>query len=481
MYSRRRFLALALSSVGAISLAACGSATVAAPSSAAATAASRSTGASSAATSASTSAAVAAGGTTASAAKPAGNAVHITYMISSTGNLVMDQTYTSIADGFTKSQQAIVVDVHKVTGDFNQELQVELAGGTPPDVFFYLQENIPIPALVSKNIGLALDTYIQRDKYDSSDFLPQAWALNVWQGKVYAIPRDYGNQQIYYNTAMFATAGIPPIPADWKDTTWTFDAYLAAAQKLTKQEGGKTTVWGCVVNEAWRPWATFVYSNGGAVVDKDANGVATDIALTGDAAVAGLQFLQDLIYTHKVAPRPDVASQEGPLQMFASSKVGMVLDNPSAAGNYRKNVSFKWDVGAVPLGHTAKRGSGGGGTAWAITQPSTHHDQSWEFLKWLTSADSQRMEARAGVTTPSRQSVVRSADYLQPGVPPAHAVSFANAQPYVVRDPVSTAWPQVQTEVVNKQLASLWDGSKDAKTVAAAIKQQADPDFKQGS
>jgi multiple sugar transport system substrate-binding protein len=465
-----------------MSLAACGgSVTVAPTASGSATAASTSVSGKSAASGASTQAASAAVNTTASAAKPAGSAVHITYMISSTGNLVMDQTYTAIADSFTKSQQAVAVDVHKVTGNFNQELQVELAGGVPPDVFFYLQENIPIPALVGKQIGFPLDTYIARDKYDSSDFLPQAWALNVWQGKVYAIPRDYGNQQIYYNVELFNAAGIPPIPADWTDTTWTFDAYVAAAQKLTKQEGGKTTVWGCLVNEGWRPWATFVYSNGGTVVDQDANGVSTDISLTSDAAVGGLQFLQDLIYTHKVAPHPDVASQQGQLQLFASSKVGMVLDNSSGAGNYRKNLSFKWDVGAVPLGHAAKRGSGGGGTAWAITQPSTHHDQSWAFLQWLTSADSQRLEARAGVTTPSRQSVVRSADFLQPSLAPAHSVSFANAQPYVVRDPVSAAWPQIQSQIVTKQLDSLWDDSKDAKTVAALIKQQADPVFKSGS
>src|SRR6185437_2470066 len=125
------------------------------------------------------------------------------------------------------------------------------------------------------------------------------------------------------NVDMFTAAGLPMLPADWADTTWTFDAYLAAAQKLTKQDGGKTTVWGCLVNRGWRPWATYVYSNGGAVVDKDANGLATDIALTSDAAVGGMQFLQDLIYKDKVAPKPDVESQEGPLQLFASNKVGM--------------------------------------------------------------------------------------------------------------------------------------------------------------
>lgn len=48
----------------------------------------------------------------------------------------------------------------------------------------------------------------------------------------------------------------------------------------------------------------------------------------------------------------------------------------------------------------------------------------------------------------------------------------------MVRDPVHTNWPQIQKEVVTKNMDTLFDGSKDAKTVAAAIKAAADPMFK---
>jgi len=383
-----------------------------------------------------------------------------------------------VADGFNKSQARVVANPPLVTGNFNQELLIELAGGTPPDVFWYLQENIPIPALVAKNIGYPLDAYISRDKYDPTDYLPQALALNVWQGKMYALPRDYGSQQIFYNVDLFQSAGIPPIPADWSDTTWTFAAYLAAAQKLTKQEGGKTTVWGCLINRAWRPWATFVYSNGGAVVNQDANGEATSIALDSSAATEAMQFLQDMIYKHKVAPPPAIEGQEGSLQLFASSRVGMIVDNPNLVGNYRKSLKFKWDVGAMPLGHATKRGTGGGGTAWAITAQSKQHDAAWQFLQWLCNAESERVAARAGITTPARISILHSPDFLHPGQSPEHSNSFVSADDYVVRDPVSVNWPQIQEEVVNKDMDSLWDDSKDAKALATMIKQQAASMFK---
>lgn len=477
MLSRRALLLRAVTAAGAIGVAltGCGSASSPAPAPGT-TAAPAATTAAGAPAGQPTTAPAASAATAAPAAKGSSAAVHVAWFLDS-GNLTYNQTYTAIGDAFTKSQQGIVVDTQIVTGDTNAQLLTQIAGGTPPDLFRYLQENIPIPALVDKKLGYALDALISRDKYDYSDFLPQAWNLNVWNGKTYGVPRDYGNQQIYYNVEMFKSAGLQPIPTDWNDTTWTFDAFVEAARKLQKTEGSRTTVWGYYVNRAWRPWATFVYSNGGAVVHKDAQGVATDIALTEDAAVGALQYIQDLMLKHKVAPRPDVESQDQ-LQLFSTGKVGMVLDNPSGAGNYRKNVKFEWNVGCVPVGQGGKRGSGGGGTAWAIAAPAKHPEQAWEFLKFLESPEQQRVAARAGVTTPSRKSVVHSEDFLQPGLPPAGAISFANAQEFVVRDPVHTNWPQIQKEVVNKNMDTLFDGSKDAKTVAAAIKAAADPMFK---
>ncbi|HLH73029.1 MAG TPA: extracellular solute-binding protein, partial [Chloroflexota bacterium] len=97
-------------------------------------------------------------------------------------------------------------------GQMNNQLLVQTAGGTPPDVFTFFQENIPIDAAVDKNLLLQIDDLIKRDSYDLSDFLPQAVELNRWEGKLYALPRDYGNQQVYYNVDMFKKKGVP-LPA----------------------------------------------------------------------------------------------------------------------------------------------------------------------------------------------------------------------------------------------------------------------------
>ena len=81
------------------------------------------------------------------------------------------------------------------------------------------------------------------------------------------------------------------------------------------------------------------------------------------------------------------------------------------------------------------------------------------------------------VTTPARVSVVTSETFLDPSKPPAHAQAFADAQEYVVRDPVHELWPEVFQRVVTTNMDQLWSGSKSAAEVAEAIKAAGDPLF----
>lgn len=381
------------------------------------------------------------------------------------------------AQEFSAATPSVKVQVNFIADGTQMvnQLLVQAAGGTPPDVFTFFQEIIPIDAAVERNLLFPIDDLIKRDNLDMSDFLPQAVNLNRWQGKLYALPRDYGNQQVYYNVDMFKKKGVPLPGTDWTDTTWTFDKYLEAAKALTETTGGKTTQWGILTSPVWRVWASFVYSNGGTVVKSDSNGVANAISLTDDAAVAGMQYLQDLIYKEKVAPEPAASTDLGPVDFFGTNKVGMLIGNPTQVTQFRAIKAFTWDVAPLPLGKTDKRGSGGGGTAWGMAKAGKNPDAAWALLKYITTAKAQLQEVAIGATTPSRSSVVNSTEFLSPTLPPKNSKSFAQAQGYVVRDPVNINWPTILSKVVTPNIQLLFGGKNDAKTVAQMIKTQADP------
>lgn len=379
------------------------------------------------------------------------------------------------AKAFGEQNPGIVINHQPVPGsDYNTKIQTLFAAGTPPDVYRYLQEVTPIVTVADKKLHLELDPFISSDNYDTTDFRPSAMALYQWNGSTYALPRDYGHQNLFLNLDLLDKEGIAPPPADWTDTGFKFDTFLDIAQKLTKKEGDRTVQWGFLVNRGWRPWASWVYNNGATVVKMNEQGVASEMSLNDPKAVAALQFLQDLMYKHGVAPRPDIESEMGGFELFASGKVGMMINNPSAVNQYRTITGFKWDVATLPLGEATTRGTGGGGTGWASGAGTKYPSQSWQFLKYISSADAELDEVRVGATTPARVSVVQSKEFLDTEKGPANIAAFAQAQEFVVRDPVHVRWPEIFQRVVVPNMDTLWGGTKTAQEVADTIKAEGD-------
>jgi multiple sugar transport system substrate-binding protein len=396
--------------------------------------------------------------------------------ISDSSNEAVIKVRNEWAKRFTEANPSITVEHQPVpqTSEYNTKLQTMFAAGTPPDLYRYLQETTPIVTVVEKDLHLQLDPYVARDKYDLSDFRPDSITLYKWKDGLYALPRDYGNQNLFYNLSLLEAAGVKPPPADWEDKSFTFAQFLDMTKALTKKSGGRTEQWGFLVNRGWRPWASWVYNNGAAVVKKNADGLATEMALDDPNAIEALQFLQDLMYKEGVSPRPDIEGEAGGFQLFASGKVGVMLTNPTDVSRFRTIDSFKWDVATLPIGKADRRGTGGGGTGWAIPKGTKHPDEAWEFLKFISSAEAQLDEVRAGATTPSRVSVVTSKEFVDPSKPPAHAAAFAQGQEYVVRDPVHTRWPEVFQRVITPNMDTLWGGTKSAAEVAQTIKTEGD-------
>jgi multiple sugar transport system substrate-binding protein len=409
-------------------------------------------------------------------AAPAAAQVTLTFIVDT-----INEGHVKVRDkwaaDFMAANPEVRIDHQTVPQEYVTKIQTLYAAGTPADIYRYLQEVTPIITVAEKNMHLQLDEFVAADDYDIDDFRPDAIALYTWEDKLYALPRDYGNQNIYYNIDLFEEAGAPLPTANWEDRDWNFETFLETATSLTKREGDRTTQWGFLVNRAQRPWASWLYCNGGALVHKDDRGVATETAMTDEASVEALQFVQDLMHVHKVAPTPDLESELGGFDLFASGRVAMMVNNPSAVNRYRTIEAFRWDVATLPIGKAERRGTGGGGTGWAAAAATGAPEWAWKFIAYISSAQAELDEVNAGATTPSRISVVLSEAFLDPDLPPANARGFADAQEYVVRDPVHVLWPEITQRIYNPKMDQLWSGALDAAAVAQEIAAEANPMF----
>jgi ABC-type glycerol-3-phosphate transport system substrate-binding protein len=118
-----------------------------------------------------------------------------------------------------------------------QKLTTLVVSGTPPDLIKWTGA---ASSMSQNGFTTALDAYVARDKFDLGQY-PHTLLQDAgyYQGKLQALPMAYGGNGVamVYNRTLFQHAGLAEPPTKWGDASWTWDAMVAAAQKLNKVNG----------------------------------------------------------------------------------------------------------------------------------------------------------------------------------------------------------------------------------------------------
>ncbi|HEX2516050.1 MAG TPA: sugar ABC transporter substrate-binding protein [Chloroflexota bacterium] len=340
----------------------------------------------------------------------------------------------------------------------NEKVTTAMAGGTPIDVFT-LNPGDMVPFAHQGQVR-AIDDLIRRDRYDATDFFEKCIGQYRWKGKGYALPRGFGNQDIYYNTAVWDGAGNKRPPYDWTSREWTTQEFLDAVLRVSRMSGSAGSsgagVWGWNQGTGLRQWAPWVWVFGGDILDQQ----GAKCILDQGPAVEGLQFLQDLIHKHQVMPPP--AARVNSMTAMGNGQLGMAMGIPSEVGRYRQIQGLAFDV--APMPKQATRLTSGGGIAWHMAAGTPHLNEAWELQKWVSSKDVQTWECEVGGTAPPRKSVIKSPCYNDRSGPPRGIDVFLQAPEFVHTDPQALGWAEAE-EIVTAGLASLWDGSRTARQI----------------
>jgi multiple sugar transport system substrate-binding protein len=286
--------------------------------------------------------------------------------------------------------------------DYWTKLQTEVAGGTSPDVVgmvsMYSQQYIRQGTLLS------IDPYISsQPDVNMDDFWPAIMKAYKWEGKTYALPYDLSTMLLIYNKKLFDEAGVA-YPNDW-----TWDQFVEATQKLTKDTNGdgKTDQFGYILPEF--DWVIDVPLgiNKARFISEDGKTCMLDTP----EAIETIQWLSDLRNKYHVAPTPGEA---GDIPLFETGKAAITWGNPELIQNLvqrigppRKNDKFLWDVCYFPKKQQNSNGVEGG--SFSIGQTTKYPDQTWEFVKFYTSAPIlDEMVGKPSRGIPGRRSVAKS-------------------------------------------------------------------------
>jgi len=288
-----------------------------------------------------------------------------------------------------------------------------------------------------------------REVLDEADFAPAALDAFRFDGEeLTCMPQNVSSLEVYYNTDLFKSAGVPLPRAGW-----TWDEFLTAAKALT---GGQR--YGVGTEPSLIRLAPFVWSAGGEIVDDLEE--PTTLSVDDGAARQGLDFFLDLQTEHGVAPPEREELAQDSETRFLSGDLGMFLDSRKAVPTLRTIKDFTWDVAPLPVAPGGEPTTILHGDAYCMSEASPQQDETWRFVEFANSVEGQRILARSGRTVPSRLDVARSEAFLRSDVPPASSEVFVDAIPTIRSVPHTATWSRVEAEG-DELLAAIYYGRVD--------------------
>lgn len=232
---------------------------------------------------------------------------------------------------------------------------------------------------------IPMQQLIQNDGWDVAQIEPNIAAYYTVEDALYSMPFNSSTPILYYNKDMFDKAGIAEIPASFGDMEAIGDALL--------KDGGageviSLAIYGWFFEQFTCKQQLNYVNNGNGRTD-----VATAVEFDSNGAGVKTLTAWKALYEKGYAPNVGRGGDAG-LADFSSGKSAMTLGSTASLKQILNDVNGKFEVGTAyfPKINDDDQGgvSIGGGSLWALNNEDEAKQQAtWEFIKFLVSAESQ--------------------------------------------------------------------------------------------
>ena len=384
-----------------------------------------------------------------------------------------------IVNAFQREHPDIRVRTILAGGDPTQQMSTFCAGGKCPDVLMAWEFNYA--GLADRGVLADLNTLLDRDRQFAAalraDSIPALYETFGFNGGQYAFPEQWSGAFLFYNTRIFADAGVPPPPGRW-DTPWTFDEFLDTANALTRRAGnGRIAQWGFV--DTWSPpysAALFGMNNGTPWAVPRVN--PTHLNFDDDDFLAGIQFYADLANTHRVAPAAADTQAMSTMGLFTAGKAAMALGGHWRYQTFAQAEELEFDVTVLPTGPAAAaKGmaarSAIGSTGLAIAAESRHREQAWEFLKFAAGPVGQSLIGESGLFVPVLRSAIGSPGFTAAHTGITNLAVLTGGPAHSQGLPISPDWQKVHA-LMDRAIGPVLRGKRPATTLKRGLTPQID-------
>jgi len=305
------------------------------------------------------------------------------------------EPWNNAIKGFEAKYPGVKVQLEAVPQDYGTKLLTQFAAGTAPDIFMVGDGDVA--KFVATGSVELLDPYLTgKNPLDLKTFYAGPLSIGQLQGKTYLLTKDYSPLVIFYNKALFDEANVP-----YPKENWTWDDFLATAQKLTKKDAkGNIVQWGIQLPDNWgdavwfRGMSPLIYQNGGKVISPD--GKKTTDYMNSPETVEAVQFYVDLFRKYKVAPtKEDLAALQG-VDLFQTGKVAMLWNGRWPIKDFQKNPKLNFSTVGLPMKKVHANSICWAG--FAMYSKSQNKDTAWAFLKYIAAEEGAQQFAKYALT-----------------------------------------------------------------------------------
>lgn len=326
------------------------------------------------------------------------------------------QMGNALIEAFEKEHPNIKVEpTYIAESDYLSKLNTLVAADSMPDVY-YLNEYL-VTDWGESGVSADIAPLFDELGVKTGDIWIDT-ALHKSGDHLYGI--NYGSTTItfYYNKEMFKEAGITP-PSDDATDPWTWEEYVDAAVKLTKDINGKTPVddgfdydsctqFGTTMTSSWIYWLPVLYAAGTSIADD----AGEKLEITSKTAKDALQAIADLSQVHKCAPSVGVTDSvfSDTSAMLMNGQLGMFIGGTFLLGNF---TAENYDVGIaqIPTMNGAKPSNMVWSAAYAMSAKSKHPKEAAEFLEFMADFDnSVKVSKDTGLGLGALPSTVKTLD-----------------------------------------------------------------------
>jgi multiple sugar transport system substrate-binding protein len=274
----------------------------------------------------------------------------------------------------------LVVEARPYSG-YHDKLLLESASGVGPEIYFV--DAYFFGQFFRQGAFRDLTDYITRDNLDLSKFAGSPALEMGYEGKIYAFPMWFpDNQNVYVNKELAEEAGV--VIPEWgtpQFDTWRWDDFRRAAKKLTRVGAdNQVSQWGIEnLGGGFVPANFFVWQNGGELFREINHINETETLIDREPAIEAFDFLASLILEDRVAPLP---SQGPGAATWLSGKAGFYLGWNTLY--WYEQAPFEWTL--IPIPWQTRRVTKVGGNSWAMNKNTPNDEAAWVVLKWLTTS-----------------------------------------------------------------------------------------------